>query len=210
MISRRGIASAALLSTAAAIVLSVAACSSDDSTGVVGAAPDGGPDGALAAADAGSDAGSDASPPVCEGACKTTSLVVDIGGNKRPLGRAQVGTQQGDAGAQLHVEAHSGGKPECPGPSSPTPTYTLIVSRIPRGAAGGTASERDGVTSAFFDFKGDLGLPPLTKATSVSVTALVEDTATQPAWSAFDVAATFKEGTVTGHVYAEYCASLSE
>ncbi|HSO39459.1 MAG TPA: hypothetical protein VLT33_43325, partial [Labilithrix sp.] len=146
----------------------------------------------------------------CEGACKTTSLVASFGGLTRPLDRAQFGTQQGDAGAQLHVESHSGGLPACPTAQSPTPTYTLIVSSIPRGAAGGAASAKDGVTSAFFDFKGDLSLPPLTKATSVSVTGLVEDTATPPAWSAFDVTATFKEGTVTGHVYAAYCASLTE
>lgn len=210
MSSRRGIAGFAIVSSLAGAVLLVAACSSNESSGVVAAEPDANAPGLDGGAD-GTEAGSEASAPGCQGACKTTSLVVDIGGTKRPLDRAQVGTQRSDAGApQLHVEAHSGGAPECPTQSSPTPTYTLIVSSIPRGAAGGKASERDGVTSAFFDFKGDLSLPPLTRATSVSVTALLEDTATPPAWSAFDVTATFKEGTVTGHVYAEYCASLSE
>jgi len=210
MSSRRRGAALAIVSGVAGAVLLVAACSSNDPPGVVGVEPEA----SAPALDGGADrteAGSEASAPGCQGTCKTTSLVVDIGGNKRPLDRAQLGTQQSDAGApQLHVEAHSGGKPECPTQASPTPTYTLIVSSIPRGAAGGKASEGDGVTSAFFDFKGDLSLPPFMKATSVSVTGLIEDTASPPAWSAFDVTATFKEGTVTGHVYAEYCASLSE
>ena len=216
MICRRGVAGAALVSLVSlvslesTVALCVAACSSDDKTAAMGGSPEGAPEAAVAVPEGGTDAGLEASAPGCEGACKTTSLVVDIGGTKRPLDRAQLGTQQGASGAQLHVEAHSGGKPECPSAGSPTPSYTLIVSSIPRAAPGGTASESDGVTSAFFDFKGDLGLPPLTKATSVRVTALVQDPATPPAWSAFDVTATFKEGTVTGHVHAEYCASLSE
>ena len=200
-----------VVSSVAGAVLLVVGCSSNGPPGVAGT---GQPDANAPALEGGADgpeAGSEASAPVCEGACKKTSLVVDVGGNKRALDRAQFGTQQSDAGAaQLHVEAHSGGKPECPTQASPTPTYTLIVSSIPRAPPGAKASEREGVTSAFFDFKGDLNLPPFTKATSVTVSALVEDTATPPAWSAFDVAATFKEGTVTGHVYAEYCASLSE
>jgi hypothetical protein len=203
----------ALLSSLAGAVLLVTACSSSsDPTGIGVAPPDAsetsapGLDGGLD----GTDPGSDAAPPGCSGACKTTVLVVDMGGKTRTLARAQFGTQQGDAGAQLHVEAHLGGEPACPTSTSPTPTYTLIVSSIPRGAAGGKASKSDGVTSAFFDFKGDLGIPPLTRATAVEVVMLLEDTATPPAWSAFDVTATFPEGTVKGHVYAEYCASLTE
>lgn len=198
----------------ACLIVTVAACSSKSETaGVVAPEVDaGGPVADAGAGDADADAlaPAEAGPATCEGACKTTSLIATFGGLTRPLDRAQFGTQQGDAGAQLHVESHSGGMPECPSPQSPTPTYSLIVSSIPRGAAGGAASTKDGVTGAFFDFKGDLSLPPLTKATSVTVTGLVEDTATPPAWSAFDVTATFAEGTVTGHVYAAYCASLTE
>ena len=88
--------------------------------------------------------------------------------------------------------------------------WPLIVSAIPRGAAGRTLRDRDGLTSAFFDFKGDLGLPPITKALSVNVTVVGEDSATPPTWVALDVSVYFTEGTVKGHLYAEYCASLSE
>lgn len=209
MICRRRIAGATIVACVAGVVL-IAACSSNgDRTGIVATDPDANAPGRGSGAD--SAAAPDASAPLCEGACQKTALEVDIGGKKRPLDRAQLGTQRSDAGrAELHVEAHSGGTPECPTQTSPTPTYTLIVSSIPRGAAGGKASKSDGVASAFFDFKGDLGLPPLTKATAVSITSLVEDPATPPAWSAFDVTATFAEGAVTGHIYAAYCASLSE
>ncbi len=153
---------------------------------------------------------SDAAAPACTGACRTTSLVVTIGGETRSLNRAQFGTVAGDAGTLLHVEAHEGGKPECPSETSPSPAYTLIVSQVPHAATSGSATERDGIRSVFFDFRGDLGLPPLVRATAVTVTARVEDPAPTPAWFAFDVVATFAEGTVSGHVYAEYCPSLSD
>ncbi len=192
-------------------VVAVAACSSkDDAKGVGGTEADAHVLDSSADSALKSDT-SDALSPACAGACLQTALEINIGGKKRALDRAQLGTQRNDAGrAQLHVEAHSGGMPECPTQTSATPTYTLIVNGVPRGAPGGQASKSDGVTSAFFDFKGDLGLPPLTKATSVSITSLVEDPATPPAWSAFDITAVFPEGAVTGHIYAPYCLSLSD
>jgi len=193
--------------------LSLAAGCADDppaGTGVVQQPADADAPAVESGADA-ADSGIDTGPATgCAGACKTTALVAKFGGALRTITRAQFGTQAGDAGAQLHAEAHAGGDPACPNASSPTPIYTLIVSSIPRSAPGGTASKSDGVTSAFFDFAGDLGLPPITRATAVTVTALQQDTASPPAWTAFNVTATFAEGSVTGHVYAEYCASLTE
>lgn len=201
------------LSVVAIGAVAAAACSSsmDSGPGAVAPQPDGGGGLAETGADAADAAAPlEAGPATCEDACKKTALVATFGALTRTLDRAQFGTQEGDAGAQLHTESHLGGAPECPSQTSPTPGYTLLVSRIPRGAAGGAASEKDGVTSAFFDFKGDLSLPPFTRAKSVTLTALVEDQATPPAWAAFDVIATFAEGSVTGHVYAAYCASLTE
>ena len=159
------------------------------------------------------DAASDAPTGTCEGTCKTTALVVDIGGKLRTLVRAQFGTQPGDAGAELYTESHLGGAAACPTPQSPSTDYTLIVAPVPRGAAGKKLSDRDGITSTFFDFKGDLGVASpsgFTKALGVSVTVVAEDQATPPAWVAFDVVAAFTEGEVKGHVYAEYCASLTQ
>jgi hypothetical protein len=204
--------------SAAIVLASASACSSSTSNGAAvvpgpgndanAPAEDGG-----AVADAPAEAKADAPSSACEGACKTTSLVTDFGGRKRTLNRAQFGTQQGDAGAQLHTESHLGGSPACPSMQSPTPDYTLIVSSIPRGTAGGKLSERDGVTSAFFDFKSDLGLAApsgITKAVSVSINITAQDTANPPAWIAMDVSAMFREGQVKGHMYAEYCQSLSQ
>jgi hypothetical protein len=163
--------------------------------------------------DAQADGGADGATSTCVGACKTTALVADFGGKKRTLVRAQFGTQPGDAGAELHTESHLGGSAACPSQQSPSPDYTLIVTSVPRGAAGRKLSDRDGITSAFFDFKSDLGLAApsgITKALSVSVTVVGEDSATPPAWVALDVVAAFTEGEVRGHLYAEYCDSLTQ
>jgi hypothetical protein len=218
IVVRRRFAWLSLVSGTSAALMLVGACSSSPSTGGA-VAPGPGSDANVLAedggvvADATSEAKADAPASACEGACKTTSLVTDFGGRKRTLNRAQFGTQQGDAGAELHTESHLGGSPACPSMQSPTPDYTLIVSSIPRGTAGGKLSQRDGVTSAFFDFKSDLGLAApsgITKSVSVSITITAQDTADPPAWVAMDVSAMFREGEVKGHMYAEYCPSLSQ
>lgn len=195
-------------------VTAIFACSSSTQQGVVQPAADAatGDDdaGATDAATATDTAtGTDGSSSTCEGACKTTSLVGDFGGKTRTLVRAQHGTQAGDAGSEFHVEAHLGGAPECPTQNSPSPDYTVIVTSIPRGRTG-KLTEADGITSAFFDFKGDLGLPPIAKSTKVEVTVVAVDSATPPVWVAMDVAVTFPEGTVKGHLYAAHCTSLDE
>lgn len=217
MIVGRRLAWLALVSGPACALVLVGACSSSPSSGVL--APASGNDASVPAdgglvGDATSDAStSDAPAGACEGACKTTTLVADFGGKKRTLTRAQFGTQPGDAGLELHTESYLGGDPACPSMTSPTTDYTLIVSSIPRGVAGSKLTERDGVTSAFFDFKSDLGLASPTgvsKAISVNITIVAEDTATPPAWVAIDVIAGFTEGDVRGHMYAAYCPSLSQ
>lgn len=215
MISGRGPAFAVPL--VAFALAAAAACSSTETIGFIAA--EAGAEGADAGApredgaapgDAARDAASEAGSGSCEGACKTTTLEADFGGKKRALVRAQFGTQPGDGGTDLHTESHAGGSAACPTQQSPSTDYTFIVSVLPRGAVGRALSDREGLTSTFFDFKDDLGLPPFTKAVSVNVTVTAEDTATPPAWVAFDVSAGFREGKVSGHVYAEFCQSLSE
>lgn len=110
----------------------------------------------------------------------------------------QHGTQAGDAGTELHTESHLGGQAACPGMNSPSPDYTLIVTSIPRGPAGRKLSGRDGVIGTLFDFKGDLGLPPFTKAISVNLTVVGEDSATPPKWVALDVSADVPRGPGDG------------
>jgi hypothetical protein len=215
---RRAFVTCALAACAASVGVLAVACSSSSSNGAAQVA-DGGDtsnptlDGG-GTTDAPADASADGPSGTCEGTCKTTALVADFGGKKRTLVRAQFGTQQGDAGAELHTETHLGGAAGCPSQSSPSPDYTLIVSSVPRGAgAGAKLSDRNGITSAFFDFKGDLGLAApsgITKALSVNVTVVGEDPATPPAWVALDVIAAFTEGEVRGHLYADYCDSLTQ
>lgn len=190
----------------------VAGCSSSST-------PGGGGDAGTPSDDAGASA--DASRPgdggavdgsvvsnTCEDACKTTSIEASFGAKKQSLSRAQFGTDTSDA--FVHVEAHAGGDPACPTETSPTPERTLVIAGVPRRATGRTLTQADGVKGSFFDFVGDLGLPPLTRSTAMSVTVVAEDEATPPSWVAFDVVATFPEGTVKGHLYASFCLSLSD
>jgi len=217
MIVARRIALLALTALAAPVMIFAGACSSSTVTSApvpgTGEETSVGADGGEPAREAATDTGAPSPPGTCEGACKTTSLVADFGGKKRTLVRAQFGTQPGDGGVDLHTESHLGGEAACPTQSSPSPDYTLLVTPIPRGAAGRKLSDRDRVTSNFFDFKGDLGLAAasgITKAITVNLTVIAEDPSTPPKWVAIDVSAAFREGEITGHLYAEFCDSLSE
>jgi hypothetical protein len=205
MKQRRASVRAALGSVVGLALVGVFACSSSTVAGTAAPSADGGG----ATSDAASEATADASSSSCAGACTTTTLAADFGGQKRALVRGQFGTQAGDAGAELHLEAYAGGDPACPTQASPSPDYTLVLTGVPRGAAGRSLAQADGLSAAFLDFKGDLGLPPVTKATQLRVTVVAEDPSSPPAWVALDVSATFSQGTVVGHVYAGYCASLS-
>lgn len=188
------------------------ACSSTSSTAILDPVPDGATGDETGTAPEGSTTDAptnEGGGGTCEGACKQTSLVADFGGKTRTLARAQSGTQPGDGGVDFHVETHLGGDPACPTETSPSPEYTFVVTQVPRGRTG-KLTEKDGPKSAFFDFKGDLALPPITRATKVEVTIVAQDTASPPAWVAMDVSATFAEGTVVGHLYASHCASLDQ
>lgn len=190
-----------------AAVLAVAAACSSSSTGGGPEAPDAAADDAGADAGGGADAGT-----ACDDACRATALTATFGAKSGGLERAQHGVDHGDAGETLHVEAHHGGDPACPTASSPTPDRTFVLSGVPSAAtAGASFTQADGVTAAFLDFKGDV-LPdvPLTKATKVTVKVVAADRASPPAWIALDVDATFAEGNVKGHAYAERCASLDD
>lgn len=204
-------ASSALFAVACAACSSTTASVTNSSSGDPGT--EAGPpkdEGGTTISDAGPEATADASPTACEGACKKTTLVADFGGKKRTLDRAQFGTQPGDGGVAYHSESYAGGAAACPVSGAPQTDYTLIVTNVPRGMVGKKLSDRDGISSTFFDFRNDLGLPPLTKAVGVSLTVTAEDTSASPKWVAFDVTAAFREGEVKGHAYAEFCQSLSE
>lgn len=199
------------IAAGSAVALVVACSSSSPAAQPAPSTPDAGEvdaqpadDGAVASDSAPTEAGS-----TCEGACKVTSLVATFGGKARTLVRSQHGTQPGDGGSELHAEAHLGGAPECPTETSPQTDYTFVLTAVPRGRTG-KVTEADGPKGAFFDFKGDLGLPPIARATKIEVTVAAVDSATPPAWVAMDVSATFPEGTVTGHLYTAHCTSLDQ
>lgn len=192
-------------------LLAFAACSKDE-TPAAGTGTDAGAiDSAAPPVDGSSDAATSDAPP----GPSDTALEANINGVKRPLDRAQFGTEQDDAGAErFYIEAHAGGDPACPDPdagSGTSPERTLVLSGVPRAAVGKTFTKADGVAAAYFDFVGDqLTGSPLTKATAVTATIVAVDAAQSPKFVEVDVDATFAEGTVKGRIHAEYCASMSQ
>lgn len=193
------------------LVLAAFACTSDPDPGPVSPAGDGGASGDGSVVGPGPDAEVKDGGADARAESGVTAVTTTIKGVTRPLDRAQFGDEKDDAGVQrFHVEAHFGGDPACPNEKSPAPERTLIVSGLRRGAPGTKQTKADGVTSAFLDFTNEqLQDPPVTKATAVTVTITAIDESQTPAFVEFDVEATFAEGTATGHVRAEYCASMS-
>ena len=178
--------------------------------------------GAQDAAAAGDGAAADASSPDattpdaavadagCVGPCATLSLDATYGAKTARFERAQFGWDK-KAGkvSGITTEAHAGGRPECPTQSSPTPDRTLVISGVPLGSAGRTLTQTDGVAVTLLDFKALLTDKPLDKATAITlrVVALEGDA---PERVAFDLEATFAEGKIAGHVFAEHCATMDE
>jgi hypothetical protein len=170
-----------------------------DATAAEGAAPF--PSGV---ADAGStDAG-------CTGACRSLSLDATYGAKTAKFERAQFGWDKtGTTVSGVTTEIHAGGAPECPKQSSPTPDRTLIVSGVPTGATGRTLTLADGVAVTLLDFKEALTKKPLDKATAAKITGITLE-GDPPEKVVFDLEATFEEGTIKGHVFADHCTTMDE
>jgi hypothetical protein len=118
---------------------------------------------------------------------------------------------------EIHVEAHEGGDAGCPTQTSPSPKHTLVLSGLPAPLPSAALSESDGLTASLLDFDGALlELTPVTQATAVAVTPTASSVCTScvgqgpdpSGFVAFDLLATFPEGTVAGHLYATHCESL--
>jgi len=177
----------------------------------------GGDDGGSSPSDAagsdaarGSDSGSDGRFDTCDGACKVTALIATFGASSRTLDHAFYGVSTGMP-TTLYVEVDSG-LTVCPEMSSPTPKYSLILGTlvVPTDR---TASSSPG---NLLDYVGDLipqpasGPPRLgEKATTVTLTPTAAKSVLDAAgFIAFDANLVFPDGTITGHFYAQHCASL--
>ena len=140
-----------------------------------------------------------------------STLSVTLGGVSRPLTRAQLGLSHVEGRVVgCYVEAHAGGDPGCPSPSSPTPDRTLIIAGIPLVASGGVVTELDGVQVSLLDFVGDQ-LAGAAPEQFTSVTLRVAQVITSPPDAAYleaELTATSARGNVSGHFVARRCASL--
>lgn len=141
------------------------------------------------------DAGAD-----CTGACAVTDLSITFHGVTAGFDRAQHGVEP-DGG--LYVEAYFGGDPACPGPSSPTPDRTLVISGLR--AASGVQTYADGLRVTLLDFAGTLSSNPLDRALSTQATLRY---AAPGVLVSFTLDAAFDGGAVTGGFAAAHCASL--
>jgi hypothetical protein len=158
----------------------------------------------------------DTSPPdggpsfeSCEDACAQTLLTLVFGNDEVSIDRAQFGFNLPDNGEQtLHVEAHFGGDPACPSPSSPTPDRTVIFANVPIPT---DPTPIEGTPVTLLDFEGSLSPNPFDKATQVTLTPVAARmTPPEAAFVAFEVDVVFPGGTMVGHVYASHCDSMDE
>jgi hypothetical protein len=145
----------------------------------------------------------------CEDACTQTLLTLVFGNDEASIDRAQFGFNPPDNGEQtLHVEAHFGGDPACPSPSSPTPDRTVIFANLPVPT---DSTPIVGIPVTLLDFDGSLSPNPFDKATQVTLTPVAARMAPpEAAFVAFEVDVVFPGGTTVGHVYASHCDSMDE
>jgi hypothetical protein len=153
-----------------------------------------------------SDAAVDAAAPTfatSTGACKVTMLTAAFAATST-LDRAYYGVTASPP--SLHVEAYKNAPSGCPTNSSPDPSYTLILGRVPI-PTDTTPSTSPG---NILDFQGDLlGGPLGAAATTITITPVAaKDVMAAGGFVALDISLTFPTGTVGGHVYATHCASL--
>ena len=102
----------------------------------------------------------------------------------------------------LHVEVNLGGYTSCPEMNSPTPSYLLILGRVPPASAATATSPGN-----FLDYEGDMLPSPMLGQAATSVALSAVDYVAG-SYVALDMMLTFPAGTVTGHAYATHCASL--
>lgn len=173
----------------APVLFVLVACGDDSSTSM----PD-----ATATADAAADASGLST--ACTGACQVTSLTVTMLAT-RTLDRAYYGVTASDG--TLHVEAYLGGGTGCPTMNSPTPSYTLVLGRVPMP----TSTEMSTSPGNFLDYVGDM-LPNNMLGQAASAVTITPVAAMAGSFVAFDVELTFPAGTLSGHLYATHCDSL--
>lgn len=171
-------------------LLLIAACGDSSST-----MPD-----AASTADAAADASGLST--TCTGACQATSLTATMLAT-RTLDRAYYGVTASDG--TLHVEAYLGGGTGCPTMNSPTPSYTLVLGRVPMP----TSSAMSTSPGNFLDYEGDM-LPNNMLGQAASSVAITPVAAMVGSFVALDIDLTFPAGTLAGHLYATHCDSLDD
>jgi len=145
----------------------------------------------------------------CDPGCHELTLKVIFDSGSGSFSRAQFGFNQDGT---LHLEAHSGGSADCPTPTSPTPDRTLVLEGVPQFSLADPLSQ--GLSAAFFDFKGDiLGQNVLASTKTVSLAPMYGNFApraqSELAFSA-SITGFPQNGSASGNVFAVHCDSMDE
>ncbi len=174
--------------------------------------------------DAGTRPGIDASesgdlPTTCTGSCATTTLKVEFGATTRDFDRAFFGLTSpamSESGEwEIYIENNAGTDTACPTESSPTPLYLLTLAGFRAPSQFDSAS----ASATLVDFEGALLTDsPISRSTANTVSWRAADLCIACAEGseadrpermvAFDVDATFAQGTISGHGFAKHCDSL--
>jgi len=194
----------------ATLMVGALACGGDDAGGGVDAGP------------GGTDASTEL-PTTCTGECAQLGLTASFGSTTRGFDRAFFGltspAKSGSGQWEVHVESYGGGEDACPSMSSPTPDRTAVITGFEVPTA--LSAVMDGSTS-LLDFEGALlpDPPPTATATSHTIAWVAADPCVPCAegteadrasrFVAFDLVATFLEGSLVGRVYATHCDSLDD
>ncbi|WP_304504106.1 hypothetical protein [Corallococcus sp. EGB] len=172
----------------------------------------------------GTDAGTQPDPfTTCEGACKDTTITLQMDGNQATMTNAFFGYEEPSNPGEpwtLWFEFNNGAPGECPSEDSEVPPQLANVYsvKLPEDATPQEGSpSNDGPAAVVIDFDGTLTEDFFVRSTSLTFTPVAASlcpscikAGTPPAshFVAFDVKGAFANGTMTGHAYATYCPSL--
>ena len=160
-------------------------------------------------------------PATCTSDCSTMSLTVEFGATSRSFDRAFFGLTSpanADSGEwEIYIENNSGSDAECPTVSSPSPLFLLSLGgfRVPTDIGDASAS------ATLVDFEGALLVDEVFERASTNTVhwsaadlCLACAEGSEPnrpgRMVAFELDATFAQGSITGHSYATHCESLDK
>ena len=160
-------------------------------------------------------------PEACSGQCATMNLTVNFGTTTRTFDRAFFGLtspSMSDSGEwEIYIENNAGTDETCPTVSSPSPDFLLslggflVPTEIGDSSSSATLVDFEGALLTDEVFERASAHTVSWRAADLCVACSEGTEADRPErMVAFDLAATFTGGTISGHSYARHCNSLDK